>query len=187
MGNKLIIMLVLCIALLNCNQSDSVISQSSQLQKVKKVRDITYRVTYQTPQMLAEEHYKELIEGQISLDSLIAYYNQSRTFLIEISSENNPQISTIDVSNLEEFKQRYHELNFEIERIISLELDDRIYYPVMYHFEDVTGKINTSALTVVFAPNSLNDSTFYRVKEFSLRMHDEKLRTGINHFKFQLS
>jgi hypothetical protein len=121
-------------------------------------------------------------------DSLIAYYSQSKTFLLTISPDervkgNSGDIMYRDVTGFEEYKDRSHVMNFEFGDYIDLITDNEKYKPVLSNLENVYGLSSGRKIILVFAEKN-GSQDLSKSKELDLVFTDEIFNTGINHFVF---
>lgn len=155
----------------------------------KKAGGIIIKVKHLPSNYLA---YQDLLhESHVNkdiVDSLINNYDKSLTFLLNIGVDGNTKKGDImyhDVNNYEEYKKKLYNMNFDIEKKISLTINEKEYFPVLAHLENVYGLTESRNIMVVFVPETENEQSFYDAKEIAFTYDDELFKTGINHFVFK--
>jgi hypothetical protein len=199
MVNKILFYLgVLCFLLLSSCTQKSVNSfeeylawlndESNGLVMSKEAGGIIIKVKQLPSNYLA---YQDLMNSQEIdkniVDSVINSYDKSITFLMTIGVDGDVKKGDImyqGVKNYEEYKQQLYQLNFDIENDISLDIEGKIYKPVLSHLENVYGLTDSRNITIVFVPETEEEQSFYMAEEILFTYDDELFDTGINHFTF---
>jgi hypothetical protein len=155
----------------------------------KKAGGIIIKVKHLPSNYLA---YQDLLhQSQVNkdiVDSLINNYDKSLTFLLNIGVDGNTKKGDVmyhDVKNYEEYKKKLYNMNFDIEKNISLTINEKEYFPVLAHLENVYGLTESRNIMVVFVPETENEQSFYDAKEIAFTYDDELFNTGISHFVFK--
>lgn len=154
----------------------------------KKVDGITIRLKYIPSDYLAYQDLSgEKSVKKEAIDSIISGYQKSLTFLMTIGVDGKIKKGDVmyqDVTNYEEYKQKLYAMNFEVEQLTTLTLNNKKYKPVLSSLENVYGLTESRNITLVFVPESENEQTFYTSEKLQLSYDDEIFNTGMNHFTF---
>jgi hypothetical protein len=89
------------------------------------------------------------------------------------------------ISKFEEYKQRVFDINFSMDRLVELSLDEKgiTYIPTLFNTENTYGLTKEIKINFVFSPKVSKDD-FANAKQLDIAFADEIFETGINHFVF---
>lgn len=196
-GKKCYIGILFLLVLVACNNTVNTYEEylawlndsENGLTMDKKASGIIIKVKHLPSNYLA---YQDLLhESQVNkgmVDSIIKNYDKSLTFLLNIGVDGDVKKGDImyhDVKNYEEYKKKLYNMNFDIEKNISLTINEKEYFPVLAHLENVYGLTESRNIMLVFVPETENEQSFYDAKEIAFTYDDELFNTGINHFVFK--
>ncbi len=89
------------------------------------------------------------------------------------------------ISKFEEYKERVFNLNFEMNKLVELSLDDKpeVYVPVLFNTENTYGLTKEIKINLIFAAKSVKGE-FKEAHKIDVVFTDEIFETGISHFVF---
>lgn len=89
------------------------------------------------------------------------------------------------ITKFEEYKDRVYNLNFSIDKLVEMTLDESptTYVPVLFNTENTYGLTKEIKINLVFAPQK-NTGEFKNADKLDIAFADEIFETGINHFVF---
>lgn len=149
-----------------------------------QINSISITAIYIPTVYKAYQEYKNLtvmVENKSLFDSLCDNYNQSKFFLIKISSVNEDiDIIHSNVSSTQEVQERYYNLSFSMKEYISIKCNNEILYPVLTHLENTDGITKSRIIHVVFCDENMRKNS----GDFALVFEDIFFGTGINEFVF---
>lgn len=159
------------------------------LSKVKYVNGLEIKIKYMPREYLAyldlKSRDKISMEGK---DSVINLYQHSFQFMMSIGPDeregNGPDIMLDGIVNQGEFEERVHLMNFEMERYISLAVDEKEFRPVLSTMENVYGMTSARNIVFVFVPGEKDQDVFAHAEKLDLVYDDELFGLGVNHFLF---
>ncbi len=190
-----IALLFMLIFLLSCNKSmnnaadyfNYLDNPEHGICKVKDISDLEIKVKYLPAEYLTYQELKNEKQNDINRDSIIEIYQHNITFLVTVgpskSAENSFDITKVGVSNMEEFKARSMQLNFNMKSAFKLITDSQTLEPVFCEMENVYDLSFHRKFNVVFSPIEDKDE-LKNTEEFTLVYNDELFNTGISKFKF---
>ncbi len=121
-------------------------------------------------------------------DSLMEFYKYNISFLVTIGPNKNSDVefdlTSVGISNMEEYKERSELLNFQLKSFFKLVVNNIEYEPVFCEMENVYGLTLDRKFNLVFSPVKDKDE-FLVAKNYTLVYNDELLKTGISKFKFK--
>lgn len=131
---------------------------------------------------------KELNSNKkINRDSIEQYYRNNLTFVLSIAPVENKEGRNImfdQVTKFEEYKKRVFELNFNMEEMVELKVDDNeTLLPSIYNVENTYGLSKDLNFNIVFSPKDPKLG-FKNLKNIDFVLNDYIFETGINHFVF---
>ena len=150
--------------------------EENGLQKIKEVGALKLQVNYLPP------GYHALRENPKQYHSLLKEYDQSMSFMISISGEEGKNILWRGIKNYQEYKQRIHHLNFDLEQFIELRSGDIKINPVLSNVENLYEETDHLKINVVFTKEALQQLSSH--DEVSLHLDDRIFKTGLNVFRF---
>lgn len=193
------VLLFALLALNSCNTS-TVSSKEELLQYInlnkesfirkKRVNNFDLAVKYLPGQFFVlKELGSEGGHKKEKADSLMAFYNNSRTFLLTVSSDGSQMPADENVmfyktEGIEEYKQRALEMNFTMEEYFTLKTERGEFKPVLCNLENTYSAVGHKNFMIVFADSDAT-SGLMDAKELDLVFEDEFFHTGINHFVFK--
>ena len=122
-------------------------------------------------------------DNTLSKDSVDKMYSDIVCFMltIELNQEIDPNSNMLfyGVKNMEEFKERINQLNFQMQNYLELHTNNEVYIPAHTVMEDMYN-----------LGNKRNMLIFFKTKEgitedIDLMFNDLIFKTGINHFVFE--
>ncbi|HEY4787659.1 MAG TPA: hypothetical protein VIH57_16495 [Bacteroidales bacterium] len=164
--------------------------KSNHLSISKTVSDVKMTVKYLPPEYLTFNELKNRPYDKTLKDSLLMVYQQNRTFLLSFSSDkdnatgNSPDVMYHDISNLEEYNQRFEDLTFNIGNYIKLKTDSNIYIPILHVFENTYGISPYRSIYLVFGKKGLKHDDLLSSNKYELVFNDLIFSTGISYFSF---
>lgn len=162
-------------------------SEENGLCKSKKVNGFVLTAKYLPAEYLTYNELKGKPYTQNEIDSLLNHYNKARTFLFTIAPENSNKaegdVMFNNVYNGQEYKQRVHQMNFQLEDLFRLKAEEKSFAPVMSAMENIYSLGNQRSLYMVFADNEEVKGVLEQ-QELDLTFSDDIFNTGINHFTF---
>ncbi len=161
----------------------------NNLVQTRYINGIKISVKYLPPEYLAYIECKDKENvNKLVKDSLVRYYEESKTFVLNIGPDERKgqpsgDIMMSNISHYQDYKGRNFTMNFEMQDYISLEIPGASYAPVLCNLENVYGLDKSRNIFVVFADKEkkgkLNVS-----KELDFVFDDEIFGTGRSHFVF---
>ncbi len=157
----------------------------------KKVGGFDLSMKYMPYDLLAyKEIKKDKSATQEVLDSVAELYDNSYTFILSIGSDEsageNFDVMHLGVYDEDAYNQRIRNLNFHLDKYISLETGKSTYKPVLTRLENVYGLSKARMVYIVFAPDSEEEDLLV-ANELDIKFNDDIFNTGIHHFKFNKS
>lgn len=138
---------------------------------------------YLPPEYLAFNEISKSDDNNKSFNDYLEEFKNSRTFLLIISPEDiGVDVSKYGIFNMDEYKQRIHDLNFNIKERIYIQTDNgKKYHPNLTTMENLYEVSNKKRIYLVFAENQAISNS----KTLDVVFIDDFLDTGINHFLFK--
>ena len=163
--------------------------QNNGLITTKTIQDVVLTVKYLPAEYLAFKDLKSIVNpSQKIIDSLVEQYRDSRAFLLTIQPnpdyQANGDILYKGVGSYVEYRQRIMDLNFSIEKFISIKADDQTFKPLLSSLENNYGISEKQSVYLLFADNT-NQKGLLNAPQLDLVFEDALFGSGINHFKFQ--
>ncbi|HTF81306.1 MAG TPA: hypothetical protein VL947_06270 [Cytophagales bacterium] len=89
------------------------------------------------------------------------------------------------ITKFEEYKERVYNLNFSMDKLVEMSLDNTsgVYVPVLFNTENTYGLTKEIKINLVFAPKKSAEE-FKSADKLDLVFADEIFETDINHFVF---
>lgn len=172
-------------------------SEESRLGKIASVNGFTIKVKYMPPEYLAWLEMKPGAgagaagnpDGDPAIFlKTVERYRQSLTFLLTFEPDETKRpgrdVMLHNVSDYNDYKERFMELNFNIENSVSLHAGNAVYLPVLSSLENIYQLVPGRNMLLVFAPPSKEDAAFYSSTELDVVLEDGIFGTGIHHFVF---
>lgn len=157
------------------------------LVKERFVNGLKLRVKYLPPDYMA---YQELSKDngwtREAHDSLRSYYAECFNVVLSIGPDDETATGDImmaGVRSYEDYANNVYDMNFSMERFISLKADSREYKPVLSTLENVYGLQQHRNIVLAFVDNHRGED-LRRSETLDVVFRDELFRTGINHFVF---
>jgi hypothetical protein len=154
----------------------------------RQVNNLLLSVKYLPPQYLASRDRDLSPEGK---DSMARYYSESKAFLLTITPlaapDKEPGKSDVmfyDLKDFQEYKQRSHTMNFEMEEYVKLIAGNRTYHPVLSSLENTYGLEEGRNVYLVFSDDQ-RGKELNAAAELDIVFNDELFSTGLNHFVFR--
>ena len=159
------------------------------LTKEKIVNGYRLKIRYIPAEYLI---YKELMGNQkANKDSIAAYYKSNISLVLSISpvsidpKEGDRNIMYDGLEKFEEYKKRVFDLNFNMEQLVELQLDENTTLaPSIYNVENTYGLSRELNFNLVFSPNTAVKD-FKKYEKIDIVLNDYIFETGINHFVFE--
>ena len=195
------ILFALIIFLFGCNRTPS-----TESEYLKWLADPDHGITQSktingtiiTVKYIPDEYlvYKELKRmsgigniGKIR-DSLRSKYIHSRTFLLtiapDVDKKNESDIMYSEVGNYQDYKDRFHSINFNMEENLLLKTEKNSFAPVLAIAENIYSVGNQRTINLVFADNEIA-SGLMESEELDFEFNDPFFHTGVTHFHFKKS
>lgn len=136
--------------------------------------------------------YKELIASpKAKRDSVAQYYQNNVSLVLSIAPvamdphEGDRNIMYDGLEKFEDYKKRVFDLNFNIEDLVELKLDENtVLVPSIYNVENTYGLSKELNFNIVFSPNA-RVKDFGKYEKLDVVLNDHVFETGINHFVFE--
>jgi hypothetical protein len=154
------------------------------LVQTRQIGDLQLSVKYLPAELLAYREGKGAGYSPQRADSLRGRYRQSHAFLLTfkpVGSVAGGDVMYRGVGSYGAYKQRVMDLNFNLDRYVSLRDGEKEVKPLLHTLENTYGATEGRSLYLVFENAAAGGSTLDFV--FS----DEILGTGISHFRFRKS
>jgi hypothetical protein len=153
----------------------------------KTIGGVDLKVKYMPKELLAlnEMEYPDI--DKRAMDSLVQVFGDSRTFLFTVGPNETGgkvDIMLAGIASQEEFNARAMEVNFGMDKYLSLQTGKNTYRPILVNLENVYGLSNHRNFYVVFAPHNDVDDLFSS-EELTITFSDQIFNTGINQFTFK--
>src|SRR5690606_6423925 len=138
---------------------------------------------YLPPEYLAFNEISKSDDDNKLFNDYLEEFKNSRTFLLIISPEDTGvDVSKYGIFNMDEYKQRINDLNFNIKERIYIQTDNgEKYHPNLTTMENLYEVSNKKRIYLVFAENEAISNS----KTLDVVFIDDFLDTGINHFLFK--
>ncbi len=182
--------MVLLLTITSCANNDlgsknllrSINDPENGLVKTKSANHLVLTAKYLPANYLALKESK--ITSSEHYDSLFKYYSGFKTFLLTISPDSDESdLMFYKITNKAEYKERVHELNFNMSSFISLKTTNNEYFPVLHSLENTYELSKKVSLYLVFAAD-VDHSDLLTASKLDLVFYDELFDTGISHFIF---
>ena len=89
-----------------------------------------------------------------------------------------------DVLTPEDYQQKVLNLNFGMEKRVSLLVDDKTYKPALATFENTYGANETKIVSLLFVPTDSTDKALFLSDTLDIELYDDIFFTGITHYVF---
>jgi hypothetical protein len=150
--------------------------EENGLQQSKQIGDLKVQANYIPPA------YYALRENPADFQHLMKEYEQSLSFMISISWDRGENILWRGLTNYEAYKERIHELNFNLENYLILYVGEQKVHPVLTNVENLYEETDHLRINMVFPKEALGD--FSAEDELTLELDDRIFKTGMNVFRF---
>ena len=156
--------------------------------KTREHRDIGFKLKYLPPEFFIVNETgirKDGILSKKETDSLFSAYSETRSFLLTISTNGgNSDILYEGITSVEEYRERFELMNFNLGEYIYLKTEKNKYAPSLINLENVYGLSKSRKVNIVFSPVG-NGDDLMTSEEYDLVFEDFIFNTGVNHFKFK--
>lgn len=183
--NKFLVFITLSLVLFSCKNEITNVPEylkylanpKNGIVKEKEVGGLIYKVKYLPVEYLAYRS-KDLENEQ--------KYAKTLSFLFTITpdSTNNVDLNKLGVSNYEEYSQRIHQFNFEMQNNISIKAGRKIINPQFVQFENNYGIKHEKSFIVICTVDKNLDNSFAKENELQFIFNDPIFNSGISKFKF---
>ncbi len=160
----------------------------------KKANDLSITVKCLPAAFLAYKEWRNIPgAGEKEMDSLLNYYQHSRTFLMTIK----PSVAQLDaatgasgdviyqgIGTYQQYQQRVMQLNFNLGDFLGLHAGKQVFKPTLSAMENTYGVIEQRNFYLVFSDTD-EKTNLLAENELDLTFQDEIFNTGISHFIFQ--
>jgi hypothetical protein len=160
----------------------------------KKANDLSITVKYLPAAFLAYKEWRNIPgAGNKQMDSLLNYYQRSRTFLMTIkpcatqpdaAARTSGDVIYKGIGNYQEYQQRVMQLNFNLGEFLELHAGKQVFKPTLSTMENTYGVTEQRNFYLVFS-DADEKTTLLAETELDLTFQDEIFNTGISHFIFQ--
>lgn len=158
----------------------------------KTTNGVEVNLKFLTSDYLAYKDFKELgFETSIQYDSLCKEYENSFTFFLTISPNENKMESGVengvmmkDIYKIEDFKERAINMNFSMGEYIQLRNKEASIHPVLTNLENTYEVVSGKSIYVVFSKEMI-DNQLKEGKEIEFVYNDELFDSGISVFSFK--
>lgn len=136
--------------------------------------------------------YKEMLASpKANRDSVAQYYQNNVALVLSISpvavdpKDGDRNIMYDGLEKFEDYKKRVFDLNFNIEDLVELKLDEHTtLVPSIYNVENTYGLSKELNFNLVFSPTAaVKDLSKY--EQLDVVLNDRVFETGISHFVFE--
>ena len=165
-------------------------TEKNGLLKTRYINGFKISVKY-LPQdyIVYQELDKEKSISEENADSLLKKYEKSLTFIMTIGPDEREReggdIMFQGVKNYKEYKERFYDLNFDIENKVALKTMKNTYNPALAAVENIYGLNPGRNIILVFVPTDIDQEDFYSSQKIDLVFDDDLFDTGISHFVFK--
>jgi hypothetical protein len=195
-GNKTITLIVLFFSLIlfsGCQSSIDNIkdyytyinNEENGLILHKNIGDISFTVKHLPTDFFVYRTNKEA--SQVIQDSLRKEYEASWNFILKIAPSSDAKVKfdvmTETVNSLAEFKEHAFTMNFELQKMIYLNIGAKKIRPVLVETENTYGLNQHRLVNIVFAKETF-DIDWEEQNEIDFVFYDEIYGTGMHHFVF---
>lgn len=161
--------------------------QDNGLVKTKYINGIRLTAKYLPPAYLAYKEWVTADKKNFGYQDVLKTYQHNRTFLLTIGPDDRKKaggdVMFYNVLNEKDYKQRVQDLNFDIGRYISLNMETKQLAPKLHTLENTYGLGKHRNIYLVFADDEANGGLLTNEK-LDLKFIDEIFQTGISHFVF---
>lgn len=151
----------------------------------KKIGDIAFVMKHLPTDFFVYRADKNA--SKASQDSLRNEFEPSLNFILKITPSEDAEakfdVMTETVGSLAEFKQHAFAMNFELQKLIHINIGGQEIKPVLVETENIYGLKQHRLINIVFAKETLGDN-WSKIREIDLTFNDEIYGTGIHHFVF---
>lgn len=190
--------IVISIFLASCSQkynfsgeeeiSSFINDEKNGYHKRRELGDKIVHVKYIPNEFLAYRELKNLNQLESSrLDSLINAYDNSLTFLLSVGPKDNEgvDIQYDGVEDMQAFKDKTLDMNFNMEEYIVLKTDLLELEPTLVSMDNIYGMKKSRDFMVVFTPaNQQQSEELKKAKEIDLVLDGALFDLGISHYVF---
>lgn len=153
----------------------------------KTAGDVKLTVKYIPPEVRAyQEIQMDPDLSKRSFDSLYAFYDRSRCFVMSVGHSdpaNRSDVAMTNVSGREEIAARLDSLNFALDDAIRLSVGDREFKPALIHMDGDFGMSAVRRFTVVFVDES-SSREFEGGDSYTFLFNDPVFHSGSSRFLF---
>lgn len=161
--------------------------QDNGLVITKYVNGIKLTAKYLPPAYLAYKEWVDSDKENLRYQDVLSGYQNNRTFLLTIGPDDREvaggDVMFYNVLNEKDYRQRVQDLNFDIGKYISLNVENRQLAPKLHTLENTYGLGNHRNIYLVFADDKINGSLLTG-ERLDLKFIDGIFQTGISHFVF---
>lgn len=161
------------------------------LKKEKKVNGLEITLAYRPSELLTYQHLKTdgVAFSQQDYDSIYKKYQCGLTFDLMLKApKSDPNYSNLiyyNISSQEEYTSRVYYLNFEASDILTLEVNDQLYTPVLTQFAGYQELGNELRIRMVFSPDVYQCGDWeIDWRELQVVFKDPFWDVGTNRFSF---
>ncbi|UII30385.1 hypothetical protein LVD17_19015 [Fulvivirga ulvae] len=161
------------------------------LKKEKEVNGLEITLAYLPSELLTYQHLQTdgAAFSQQDYDSIYSKYRCGLTFdLVLQAPKNDPNYSNLiyyNISSQEEYTSRVYYLNFQASDILTLEVNDQLYIPVLTQFTGYQELGNELRIRMVFSPDVYHCGDWkIDWRELQVVFKDPFWDVGTNRFSF---
>lgn len=189
------LLIVFCLSVWGCQQTVSSFAElnaivcepgSGYIIKRSFGEEVQFKVKYLPPELMALNDISKFQLQKTAYDSLLASYQPFVSFVmtIELDPESvSPDVMMLDVNSKQDYIERFMDMNFAMEGLLVLKVDNVEYAPVYAHLENIYGLKKSRDVLITF-PNEARES-FKGAANMDLVFYDEIFETGIYHFLYK--
>lgn len=159
------------------------------LTRTKQVNGYLITLKYIPAEYLIYKEFNGMVSATVAKkDSIAEYYKHNLNFVLSISptgsDDEGRNILYDKIEKFEDYKSRVFDINFDVENLIELKLDEGVSLaPSIYNVENTYGLSKELNFNLVFSPQASMGS-FDQVDQIDLVFSDYIFETGISHFVF---
>lgn len=162
--------------------------EANGIHKTKRVGDLEFDLKYLSPDYLTYLELKnETSVDQEVKDSIKELYSNNLTFLLTIGPAEDAKdkfdITSVGVSDYDEYSERMKLLNFELQEMLELHAGNKSWKPVLVEMENSYGLTFHRKFNIVFTPETAIDE-LTKLEKFRITFNDEVFNSGTSSFGF---
>ena len=129
-------------------------------------------------------------KGHDGTNKSLKNYSDNITVLLAISADETGStigdIAWKGISGYDEYKERMHYLNFQIQEDVSLSIGEKKFKPVLSHLETGHELKHSRNILFVFSPSEPEDIEIFRTARLlDITYEDRVFNTGVTHFRLK--